>query len=206
MNLTALKPKKANACPAEESDKSLALLVRLLGNKSEVRRGHLKVIRETGQAAEGLAKPHPKTTPALNFKKKARKERSQKKITFVQKTVIDKNTQLVAMPFQKADVHKNLILDKRRLLNHLKKKKLGREMQSNGRDQLKCKAGNQARLKGSVSPGNAGRPRKRPKAESRGKSGKGPARKARMSQQKPGKDAQRKKTKSRRRESKRRWV
>jgi hypothetical protein len=151
MNLTALKPRKDNRSHAEESDKSLAILVNLLKDKGEEARvkGHdLQVIEEIQSAkpdfnqvvrlneGKNLLKKQRKTAEPrlryeeaninkiMNFKKKKNMEANQRKITFESKPVIDKQTQLIALPFQKIKTpNHNLIMDKKRLLSHLRKKK-----------------------------------------------------------------------------------
>ena len=137
LNLTALKPRRENKSNVEESDKSLAILVNLLKGKSEEKK-KLEVIEEVGKGNQkrerrGSTKGEVerlktieqfnKVHRVLNFKKKTHVEGNQKKITFESKPVIDKHTQLVTLPFQKVKGGSNLVLDKKRLLSHLKKKK-----------------------------------------------------------------------------------
>ena len=142
MNLTALKPKKESKSNIEESDKSLAILVNMLKDKSEEERKQLQVIHEVARQNEfnqviRLAsskkkisksnKNHPQVNRVLNFKKKIN-DINKKKIFFGHKPVIDKQTQLISMPFQKISVESNLVIDKKGLLNHLKKKKISKEV------------------------------------------------------------------------------
>jgi hypothetical protein len=158
MNLTALKPKKENKSNIEESDKSLAILVNMLKDKSEEERKQLQVIHEVARQNEfnqvirlgsskkkidkKFSKNTPKVSRVLNFKKKA-PDVNQKKIIFGHKPVIDKQTQLITMPFQKISVENNLVMDKKGLLNHLKKKKINKEVQSN----KTCRAHSKNRMK-----------------------------------------------------------
>ena len=156
LNLTMLKPKKDNKSNIEESDKSLAILVNMLREKSEqeqIKNKKLQVIQEIESKkpnfnqvirlnecknidiknqkiiGEKFKKIDPNKEKKMNLKKKKNIESNQKKILFDNKPVINKQTQLISLPFQKLKGNSNLIIDKKRLLNHIKKKKNHREHQ-----------------------------------------------------------------------------
>ena len=136
MNLTALKPKRETKSNIEESDKSLAILVNMLNPKSEeeLRKENLQVIEEIPKSnfnqvvrLSSSKKEGSRRKQKLNFKKPVPGEANPRRIIFVNKPVIDKQTKLITMPFQKLNSERNLILDKQRLLNHLKRKKTKRD-------------------------------------------------------------------------------
>jgi hypothetical protein len=163
MNLTALKPKKESKSNIEESDKSLAILVNMLKDKSEEERNQLQVIHEVARqnefnqvirlSSKKKERPHLRTNPqvnrVLNFKKKT-PDLNQKKIIFLQKPVVDKQTQLIPMPFQKISVESNLVMDKKGLINHLKRKKISKEGQTNTQRGQSRKKGKIEKGKGNV--------------------------------------------------------
>lgn len=174
MNLTALKPKKGQGSAAEESDKSLAILVNLLKGPLEREAPGLDVIREERRQqgfnrvvrlgkGRKAARPAPGVEKQLDFRRKGPAQGAQRKISFAQKRLVDKKTQLIAMPFSKGAGHANLVLDKKCLLHHLKRKRGAREAQGTGRGASKPRAERKASAKKQANSGPGKRARKQSK-------------------------------------------